>query len=195
MTSQGAVTQEQFDAEMERLLGNTRADSPRSRYVEYVEEVRRRFGHKPYDVIRKVVTMIITQSPKTLPYANDEQWGMFVREAERQLLEHARETAGLLPLDEQRKKAEEHTTYAEIYKRVGIGTEPFEWNLCKGIAKQRFRTATPTDEQIEEVYQKRRAMDIPVGKWGQPKHFPTWNKEQTDKDDYWTPEPPGPLVP
>jgi hypothetical protein len=186
-------TSEQFDQEMSRLVGNLRPGAPNSRYVEYVEEVRRRYGHKPYDVIRKAVTLILDQAPAELPYASDEHWGMWIREAERQLLEQARATAGLLPLDEERQKREANVTYAEIYKRVGIGTEPFEWNLCKGIAKQRFRTATPTDEQIEEVYQKRRAMDIPVGRWAVPKHFPTWNKTQEDKDDFWTPElPPTP---
>jgi hypothetical protein len=191
-TDQGAITREEFDAQMERLLGNLRADAPPDRYVEYVEEVRRRYGHKPYDVIRKAVTLILDQGPRELPYANNEQWGMWLREAERQLGQSARIVAGLLPVDETRQEKEERERFAAIYERVGPDTEPFEWHLCLGIAKARkrqrllnenpaldtvtlFRTPKekldfgpgadePTEAEVRDVYAERRREGIAVGK-------------------------------
>jgi len=180
-------TIELFEKEMERLLGTLRPGRAVSDFKTWAQEIKTRHGHEPYGRLRRAVNLVLSQTDEIPP---PSLFAMFMREAARQLAEERATDAPRLTVDEERQKAEHNTTYAEIYKRVGIGTEPFEWNLCRGIAKQRFRIALPTDEQIEEVYQKRRAMDIPVGKWGLPKHFPTWNKTQEDKDDYWTPELP-----
>jgi hypothetical protein len=190
MSGDGAITSEQFDAEMSRLIGNIRPDAPKSRYTEYVAEIRRRYGHKSYEVIRKAVTLVITQSPADLPYAGNEFWGMFVREAERQLAEEARLNEGLLPLDEVRAERERRESYEQIRGRTGPGTQPFEWALCQGIALQRKRNRAAdayrgewklptsrgipdevmkvpiTDEEIEAVYQERRKAGVPVGMAG-----------------------------
>jgi hypothetical protein len=198
-------TSDEFDALMSKLIGNVYKGANPARYVEYVAEVRTRYGHKPIRVLRFAVGMMLTQGLSEAPYVGDDFWGMWVREAERQLSVVDRVERGLLPLDEERQEKEQRENYGAIYDRVGPGTEPFEWNLCLGIAKMRKRkrllekkpdldTAAvfrspqekedfgagldePTEAEIRDVYAERRDQGIAIGK------SPTATSRQASRDN------------
>lgn len=182
---EAAPTAELFSREMERLLGALKPGRNVQDFKTWAQEVKTRHGHEPYGRLRRAVNLAVTQVDEIPPPA---MFAMFMREAARQLADERVTEAPRLTVDEERQERERNETYRQIYKRVGIGTEPFERGLCLGIARGRLRTDNPTEEQVQHIYDQRRAMGIPIGKWAMPKRFPSWNRQEQDKDDFWTPD-------
>jgi hypothetical protein len=186
---EGAPTVALFQREMERLIGSLKPGRNVTDFQVWAQEIKTIHGHEPYGRLRRAVNLLLTQSEEIPP---PSLFGMFMREAARQLEAERRLDVGLLPLDETRREKEERERYSEIYNRVGPGTEPFEWGLCAGIAKARkrkrlldadptidtttaFRSSKekedfgpgldePTEAEVRDVYDERRRAGVPIGR-------------------------------
>lgn len=182
-------TNADFNAEMERVIGFLKPGRNVTDYTAWAQEIKTAHGHEPLGRLHRAITLIRIQVDDIPPPV---LFAMFMREAERQIATERRLNQGLLPLDEQRREREDRERYQAAYENVGPGTDAFEWGVCVGIAKQRKRrrllsenpeTKTdtafrspyekeqfgpgldePTQEEIQAVYDERRAAGVPLGR-------------------------------
>lgn len=194
-------TAELWDKEMERIVGSLRPGRNVADFTAWNQEVRRQYGHEPYGRLRRAINLMLTQTDE-IPAPS--LFGMFMREAERQLAQEKRLEQGLLPLDETRREREERVRFSNAWETAGPGTEPFEWALCLGIAKARKRKALiaenpaldtiahfrspqekedfgpgmdePSEEEVKAVYAERREAGIAIGR------DPTATSQQMGRD-------------
>lgn len=175
-----------FEREMERVIGFQKPGRQITDFKQWAQEIKRAHGHEPLGRLHRAITLIRTQTDE-IPVPM--HFALFMREAERQIAQEQRLNQGLLPLDEQRQEREERERASAAYDLVGPGTEPFEWALCLGIAKQRKRARLradgvsdtafrspqeredfgagadePSEAEVRDVYAERRDQGIAVGR-------------------------------